>query len=121
VKPDKFLEYLQEHQLHLTTAEFRTKGRIVSLLAEVSHCDEALESGYVIYSTKAKQRLLGISLRTVEHFNLTNNEVARKMALGALRDGSANSVIATTDLCGAKDVNGKPIVGYPAASVAQSR
>lgn len=108
MKPDEFVEYLQDHQLYLTTAESCTAGRIVSLLAEVPHCGEVLESGYVVYSPQAKQRLLGVSLKTVERFNLTSTEVAREMALGALRDSPANSVIATTGLCGTEDVDGIP-------------
>jgi nicotinamide-nucleotide amidase len=108
VDPDELVKYLQDYQLYLTTAESCTAGRIVSLLAEVPHCGEVLESGYVVYSPEAKQRLLGVSLRTVEHFNLTSNEVAREMAMGALQDSPANCVIATTGLCGTEDVDGIP-------------
>jgi nicotinamide-nucleotide amidase len=108
VKPDELVKYLQDHSLYLTTAESCTAGRIVSLLAEVPHCGEVLESGYVVYSPEAKHRLLGVSLKTVEHFNLTSNEVAREMAMGALRDSPANTVMATTGLCGTEDVDGIP-------------
>lgn len=108
MNPDELVTYLQDHHLYLTTAESCTAGRIVSLLAEVPHCGEVLESGYVVYSPEAKQRLLGVSLQTVEHFNLTSNEVAREMAMGALHDSPANCVIATTGLCGTEDVDGIP-------------
>lgn len=108
VKPEELVKYLQDHSLYLTTAESCTAGRIVSLLAEVPHCGEVLESGYVVYSPEAKHRLLGVSLKTVEQFNLTSNEVAREMAVGALRDSPANAVMATTGLCGTEDVDGIP-------------
>lgn len=108
MNPDELVKYLQDHQLYLTTAESCTAGRIVSLLAEVPHCGEVLESGYVVYSPEAKQRLLGVSLQTVKNFNLTSIEVALEMAQGALYDSPANCVIATTGLCGSEDVDGIP-------------
>lgn len=106
MNPVEVVSYLKHHSLYLTTAESCTAGRIVSLLAEVPHCGEVLESGYVVYSPEAKHRLLGVNLKTIEAFNLTSNQVAREMALGALRDSPANTVIATTGLCGTEDVDG---------------
>ncbi len=108
MNPAEVVDYLKSHSLYLTTAESCTAGRIVSLLAEVPHCGEVMESGYVVYSPEAKHRLLGVSLKTMECFNLTSNEVAREMAIGALRDSPANVVIATTGLCGSEDVDGIP-------------
>lgn len=108
MRPEDFITYLQTHSLYLTTAESCTAGRIISLLAEIPHCGDVVESGYVVYSPEAKHRLLGVSPKTVEHFNLTSTEVAREMALGALRDSPANTVIATTGLCGTEDVDGIP-------------
>ncbi|WNW10280.1 CinA family protein [Pseudomonas sp. DTU_2021_1001937_2_SI_NGA_ILE_001] len=108
MSPEKIVTYLKDHDLYLTTAESCTAGRIVAMLAEVPQCGEILESGYVVYSPHAKQRLLGVSMHTVEQFNLTSVEVAREMAVGALRDSPANVVIATTGLCGGEDVDGIP-------------
>ena len=108
MQAEQIITYLKDHRLYLTTAESCTAGRIVSLLAEVPHCGDVLESGYVVYSPEAKQRLLGVSPMTVDNFNLTSNEVAREMAIGALRDSPANVAIATTGLCGTEDVDGIP-------------
>lgn len=104
----QIISYLKDHGLYLTTAESCTAGGIVAMLAQVPHCGDVLESGYVVYSPEAKQRLLGVSAKTVEYFNLTSNEVAREMAIGALRDSPANVAIATTGLCGTEDVDGIP-------------
>lgn len=108
MQAEQIITYLKDHGLYLTTAESCTAGRIVSLLAEVPHCGDVLESGYVVYSPEAKQRLLGVSPMTVKNFNLTSNEVAREMAIGALRDSPANVAIATTGLCGTEDMDGIP-------------
>jgi PncC family amidohydrolase len=94
--------------LLLTTAESCTAGKIVTLLAEVPHSGELIESGYVVYSPEAKQRLLNVSPSTIETFNLTSCEVAREMAEGALRDSTANVAVATTGILGPEDVDGIP-------------
>lgn len=53
------LDYLRHNALLLTTAESCTAGFMVALLAEIPGTGEVLESGYVVYSPSAKQRLLG--------------------------------------------------------------
>ncbi|VVN27023.1 Nicotinamide-nucleotide amidohydrolase PncC [Pseudomonas fluorescens] len=102
------VEYLRQNDLLLTTAESCTAGKIVTLLAEVPHSGELIESGYVVYSPEAKQRLLNVSPETIETFNLTSCEVALEMASGALRDSTANVAVATTGILGPEDVDGIP-------------
>ncbi|WP_431033557.1 CinA family protein [Pseudomonas yamanorum] len=105
---EKTVEYLKEHALILATAESCTAGRIVALLAEIPGSGSLVECGYVVYSPEAKQRLLGVSAKTIADFNLTSVEVAREMAIGALRDSPATVALATTGLCGTEDVDGIP-------------
>ena len=105
---ESVVEYLRENSLLLTTAESCTAGKIVTLLAEVPHSGDLIESGYVVYSPEAKQRLLGVNPHTIETFNLTSCEVAREMALGALRDSTANVAVATTGILGPEDMDGIP-------------
>jgi len=102
------VEYLRQNDLLLTTAESCTAGKIITLLAEVPHSGELIECGYVVYSPEAKQRLLNVSPETIDTFNLTSCEVAREMALGALRDSTANVAVATTGILGPEDVDGIP-------------
>ena len=40
--------------------------------------EKPIESGYVVYSLKAKQRLLRVNANAIETFNLTSCEVAQK-------------------------------------------
>lgn len=100
--------YLRENCLVLTTAESCTAGKIVTLLSEVEGSGEFIESGYVVYSPQAKQRLLHVSPNTIETFNLTSVEVACEMAMGALRDSTANTALATTGILGPEDIDGIP-------------
>lgn len=100
------VEYLRQHSLIITTAESCTAGQIVMLLSQVPGSGERIECGYVVYSPQAKQRLLRVSPYTLETFNLTSVEVAREMALGALRDSTANVAVATTGILGPDDMDG---------------
>ncbi|MDO7899363.1 CinA family protein [Pseudomonas citrulli] len=102
------VDYLREHELRLTTAESCTAGLIVTMLAEIPGSGSLIESGYVVYSPEAKQRLLGVSARTIDTFNLTSCEVAEEMALGALHDADANVAVATTGILGPDDMDGIP-------------
>lgn len=106
--PGQTVSYLREHSLLLTTTESCTAGKIVTLLSEIEGSGGLIESGYVVYSPEAKQRLLGVSAYTIETFNLTSCEVAREMALGALQDSTANVSVATTGILGPEDVDGIP-------------
>lgn len=105
---EKVVNYLRDEQLLLATAESCTAGEIVTLLATVPGSGSFIECGYVVYSPEAKQRLLGVSPQTIEKFNLTSVEVAREMALGALRDSPATVAVATTGICGPDDMDGIP-------------
>jgi nicotinamide-nucleotide amidase len=106
--PADIVDYLREHSLLLTTAESCTAGKIVTLLSEIEGSGELIESGYVVYSPEAKQRLLRVKPSTIATFNLTSCEVAREMALGALHDSTANVAVATTGILGPDDVDGIP-------------
>jgi len=106
--PADIVNYLRKHSLLLTTAESCTAGKIVTLLSEVEGSGELIESGYVVYSPEAKQRLLRVNAYTIETFNLTSCEVACEMALGALHDSKANVAVATTGILGPEDVDGIP-------------
>lgn len=102
------VHYLRAQSLRLTTAESCTAGKIITLLSEVEGSGELIESGYVVYSPEAKQRLLRVSPYTIETFNLTSCEVASEMALGALQDSTANVAVATTGILGPEDLDGIP-------------
>jgi len=102
------VSYLGEQKLLLATAESCTAGEIITLIAQVPGSGALIECGYVVYSPEAKQRLLGVSPKTIKQFNLTSCEVAREMAIGALRDSCANVAVATTGICGPDDVDGIP-------------
>lgn len=103
---ERTIDYLKQHELMLTTAESCTAGTIIALLSDVPGSGGCLESGYVVYSVEAKQRLLGVSLECIERYTLTSEEVARAMAEGALKDSTANVAVAVTGVAGPEPMDG---------------
>lgn len=102
----QIIDYLKQHQLMLTTAESCTAGTMIALLSDVPGSGGCLESGYVVYSVQAKQRLLGVPMQLIQRYNLTSEEVARAMAEGALRDSTANVAVAVTGVAGPEPMDG---------------
>lgn len=90
------LRLLQRRELTLSTAESCTCGLMASLLGDLPGCGQVLDSGFVVYSPKAKNRLLGVSFETIEEFGLTSEEVATEMAVGALNASGAMIAVANT-------------------------
>jgi nicotinamide-nucleotide amidase len=98
---EQVVRFLQKYQLSLTTAESCTAGLMASMVAEVAGAGAVLESGFVVYSPRAKQACLGVSEQTMDTFGLTSEEVAREMAVGAMTLSAANIVLANTGLADA--------------------
>ena len=99
-------EYLKANSLLLSTAESCTAGQMISLLASVAGAGQLLESGYVVYSPGAKQRILHVSAKTIKEHGLTSEEVALEMAHRALKGGLANIAISTTGVAGPDSIDG---------------
>ncbi|BFN28074.1 nicotinamide-nucleotide amidohydrolase PncC [Pseudomonas sp. SCT] len=93
---EQVVAFLQRAELTLTTAESCTCGLMASLMGDIPGCGKVLDSGFVVYSPKAKNRLLNVDFETIERFGLTSEEVAREMAIGALNASVATLAIANT-------------------------
>lgn len=88
--------FMQNRNLCLTTAESCTAGLIAATLADIPGAGALLDCAYVVYSEESKQQCLGVTPDTLERFNLTSEEVAREMAVGALKNSRANVAISNT-------------------------
>lgn len=93
---DKVAEYMRSHKLLLVTAESCTSGLIAATLADIPGAGQLLDSAFVTYSVEAKQRCLDVKKETIDQYNLTSEEVAREMVLGAISRSRANVAIANT-------------------------
>lgn len=89
-------QFMLTHKLTMTTAESCTAGLIAATLADVPGAGALLDCAFVVYSPQAKQQCVGVQAATLETFNLTSEEVAREMAVGALNNSRANLAVSNT-------------------------
>lgn len=92
----EIVRFLSDKEMKLTTAESCTCGLMASLLGDIPGCGQVLDSGFVVYSPNAKNRLLHVSFETIETYGLTSEEAATEMAIGALNASFANIAISNT-------------------------
>lgn len=108
---ESVVRYLEENALRLVTAESCTAGLVASTLAELPGSASWLECAFVTYSSESKMSYLGVHPETIERYNLTSEQVAREMAVGALRVSRANVALANTGVAGPSDGDGGIPVG----------
>lgn len=107
--PDALFDLAQEtirdllrSRRRITTAESCTGGLIAALLTEVPGSSDVLGRGFVTYSNEAKEKVLGVSGKTLRQFGAVSVQTVREMAEGALvaADHDANIAVAVSGVAG---------------------
>ncbi len=91
---------LLEQGLTVALAESCTGGLIGHRLTSVSGSSGYFERGYVVYSNRAKQELLGVQPATLESFGAVSAETAAEMAAGAREHAGTDLAVAVTGIAG---------------------
>jgi nicotinamide-nucleotide amidase len=84
----------------LATAESCTGGLVAASCTDLAGSSQWFERGMVTYSNEAKHELLGVDMALIEAHGAVSEEVAREMALGALRHSRAQVSVAITGVAG---------------------
>jgi nicotinamide-nucleotide amidase len=84
----------------LATAESCTGGMVAARCTELAGSSQWFERGMVTYSNEAKHELLGVDMALIESCGAVSEEVAREMAVGALRHSRAQVSVAITGIAG---------------------
>ena len=93
-------EILCKKNAKLTTAESCTGGGISKAITAVSGSSQWFEFGFVTYANTAKQKLLGVSQETLDHYGAVSEQVVREMAQGAIQQSNADYAIAVSGIAG---------------------
>lgn len=94
----------------LVTAESCTGGLVAARCTDLAGSSLWLERGFVTYSNEAKHEMLGVDTQLIETHGAVSEEVARAMALGALRHSRAQVSVALTGVAGpGGGSRGKPV------------
>lgn len=104
------LESCKKKKLTLATAESCTGGLLAATLTEIPGSSEVLDRGFVTYTNRAKQEMLGVVPMTIETYGAVSRECAEEMAKGALAHAQVDLAISITGIAGPTGaVPGKPI------------
>ena len=90
----------RERSLRIVTAESCTGGLVAGAICMVPGASDVFERGYVTYSNRAKQELLGIPGDLIADLGAVSEPVARMMAEGALENSNAHVAVAITGVAG---------------------
>ncbi|WP_300391988.1 CinA family protein [Henriciella sp.] len=94
------LDEARDRRVKIAAAESCTGGLLAGLFTEFSGSSDVFERGYVTYSNRSKEEMLGVAGDIIADYGAVSEAVARLMAEGALENSRANLAIAVTGIAG---------------------
>lgn len=101
------LRYAERLKIKLATAESCTGGMLASLLTDIEGMSHVFDRGFITYGDNSKSELLGIAPDLIQLHGAVSEEVARRMAAGALKRSEASIVLAVTGFTGSAGSTGE--------------
>ena len=90
----------REKKLRIATAESCTGGLVAGVLTEIPGSSDVLDRGFVVYSNRAKQDMLGVPGDLIADQGAVSEAVARAMAEGAVASSNAHVAVSITGVAG---------------------
>ncbi|GGB59458.1 MULTISPECIES: CinA family protein [Henriciella] len=90
----------RERRVKIVTAESCTGGMLAALFTEFSGSSDVFERGFVTYSNRSKEEMLGVPGDMIADYGAVSEAVARLMAEGALENSRANLSLSITGIAG---------------------
>lgn len=87
-------------RLKFAFAESCTGGLLAGLFTAIPGSSAVVERGFVTYSNRAKEEMLGVQGDVIADFGAVSEPVARMMAEGALEHSRANIAVSITGIAG---------------------
>ncbi|GHG80861.1 CinA family protein [Pseudodonghicola xiamenensis] len=94
--------------LHIATAESCTGGMVIAALTDIPGSSDVVERGFVTYTNRAKEEMLGVTRASLDAFGAVSEQVAREMAEGALTHSTADLAVSITGIAGPGGSEFKP-------------
>ena len=91
---------LQQRRLTLATAESCTGGWVSQVLTSIPGCSQWFERGYITYSNRSKEEMLGVPGALIEREGAVSEAVVRAMAEGVLERSPARVSVAISGIAG---------------------
>jgi len=94
------IDEVRERHLRVTTAESCTGGLVAAAICSIPGASDVFERGFITYTNRAKEEMLGIPGDMLADFGAVSEPVARMMAEGALNHSRAHIAVAITGVAG---------------------
>ncbi len=91
---------LTKKRATLSVAESVTGGGLASAITEISGSSKVFVGGVIAYEDSIKISELKVDAKTLKRFTAVSEEVAKEMAIGALKKFKTDYAIATTGVAG---------------------
>ncbi|HWP94761.1 MAG TPA: CinA family protein [Gammaproteobacteria bacterium] len=91
---------LRRAGLRLAVAESCTGGWLGKALTDIAGSSQWFERGFIVYSNKSKQDLLGVPAAVLLQHGAVSRETVYEMAEGVLRHSPADVTVAVTGIAG---------------------
>ena len=91
---------LRDKGLKIATAESCTGGAIASGITSEAGSSEVFEAGFVVYSNKIKQDVLGVDQNILEQEGAVSEACVRALVDGALQKSAADIAVAISGVAG---------------------
>ena len=108
---EKVVKVLNEKSLVLATAESCTGGLIAKRITDVSGSSAVFNCGIVSYSNEIKEKVLGVSHKTLETYGAVSEQTVREMVKGALKISGADIAVSVSGIAGPNSDNTEKPVG----------
>jgi nicotinamide-nucleotide amidase len=86
--------------VRIVTAESCTGGLVAGALTEIAGSSDVVDRGFVTYSNRAKEAMLGVPGDLIADMGAVSEPVARMMAEGALAASDAHIAVSITGVAG---------------------
>ncbi len=116
---EHLLDICKHKKLTVATAESCTGGLVAGAMSAISGSSSVLDRGFVTYSNRAKEQMLGVSPTILDAFGAVSRQCAEEMAKGALVHAGVDLTVSITGIAGPTGATpGKPVglVHFAAAS-----
>jgi nicotinamide-nucleotide amidase len=94
------LELCKTKKLTVATAESCTGGLVAGALTDIAGSSAVVDRGFVTYTDKAKQEMLGVPADTIKQHGAVSRETAQAMANGVLERAPADLAVSITGIAG---------------------
>lgn len=91
---------LYKYHLTIATAESCTGGLLAGRLINVPGISSNFKEGYITYANESKEKLVGVSHDTLEHYGAVSEETAAEMAQGCAKSAGTDIGIGVTGIAG---------------------